>query len=160
MITLLKIGSSNRVSKAERKSPDGPARTLDESQDDAKKTALKQSAVRYLIVGFSSAAIEILLFTVFYYALHIDVVVSNVCAITIATIYNFTLSRKWTFQSVSSLPRSVVLYLLLFTWNQFFSSWAIVVLVDLGFIALFAKVITMGIIVCWNFWLYRKVVFK
>jgi putative flippase GtrA len=127
---------------------------------EAPTKALFREGLRYLIVGFSSAAIELALFFLLYHVLDVFVVASNVVALTAATVYNFTLSRTWTFKSVSSLPRSLVLYLVLFAWNQVFSSWAIVAFIDLGIPAMLAKVITMGVIVCWNFVLYRKVVFK
>ncbi|MDR1087798.1 MAG: GtrA family protein [Coriobacteriales bacterium] len=126
----------------------------------ATQATVFRQGLRYLVVGFSSAAIELVLFFVLYQVLGIFVVASNVVALTAATVFNFTLSRTWTFQSVQSLPRSLVLYLVLFAWNQFFSSVAIVGLIDLGVPAMLAKVITMGVIVCWNFVLYRKVVFR
>jgi putative flippase GtrA len=70
------------------------------------------------------------------------------------------MSYNWTFKSAASLPKSIALYLVLFAFNQLFSNFAIVWLIGLGLPALFAKVITMGCIVLWNFVLYRKVVFK
>ena len=121
---------------------------------------LFEQGMRYVIVGLSSAAIELLAFFLLFEVFGVFVVASNIAALSLSTAYNFTLSRNWTFKSVSSLPRSMALYLLLFIWNQLFSSWAIVGLIDMGLYAVVAKVITMAIIVCWNFVLYRKVVFK
>ncbi|MDR2672530.1 MAG: GtrA family protein [Coriobacteriales bacterium] len=115
---------------------------------------------RYLIVGFSSALIELVLFFSLHELLAAHIILSNVCAITIATAYNFWLSRTWTFRSVSSLPRSAVLYLLLFVFNQVFSSVTIVWLVGLGLLPILAKLFTMACIVCWNFVLYRQVIFR
>jgi putative flippase GtrA len=126
----------------------------------ARRAELLRHGVRYLLVGLSSAGIELILFALLYEMLDLAIVVANVAAISIATAYNFILSRTWTFQSVSSLPRSAVLYLLLFVWNQCFSSLTIVWLHSLGAPALLAKLVTMGCIVLWNFVLYRKVVFK
>ncbi|MDR2035573.1 MAG: GtrA family protein [Coriobacteriales bacterium] len=120
---------------------------------------IKQGA-RYLIVGFSSFALEFLLFFVLFEVLGVFVVVSNVIAIAVASLYNFIMSREWTFKSTSSLMRSIVLYLILFAWNQFFSSWVIITLMNWGVSAELAKIGTMAVIVCWNFVLYRKVVFK
>jgi len=119
-----------------------------------------QQGIRYLVVGFSSAAIELALYYVLHQVFGIHVVASNVIALSAATTYNFIMSRKWTFQSTSNLPRSIVLYLLLFAWNQLFSSSGIVWLISMGVHFMLAKVITIGIIVSWNFILYRTVVFK
>jgi len=121
--------------------------------------ALIKQGARYLVVGFSSFALEFLLFAGLYELVAVHVVVSNVIAIIGSSLYNFIMSRSWTFKSSSSLLRSVILYLLLFFWNQLFSSWTILFLMEQGISALFAKVVTMAIIVCWNFVLYRKVVF-
>ncbi|MCL2756660.1 MAG: GtrA family protein [Coriobacteriia bacterium] len=132
------------------------------------KKLIKQGS-RYLIVGFSSVAIELTLFWLLYELIGyktalsfvgLSLVPSNVIAILVATLYNFIMSRKWTFQSTSSLPRSITLYLILFVFNQVFSSTVIVLLVDVGVHSMLAKVITIACIVCWNFVLYRTVVFK
>jgi putative flippase GtrA len=85
---------------------------------------------------------------------------SNVVALSTATLYNFALSRGYTFSSTSSIGRSALLYLLLFAWNQLFSATAIVFLIDAGLFWLLAKLVAMACVVCWNFVLYRTVVFK
>lgn len=116
--------------------------------------------LRYSLVGTSSAAIEILLFVFFYQLVGIQVVISNICALALAAIYNFTMNRKWTFKSSKRLLRSLVLYVILVAWNQLFSSWVIVYFMNLGLNALLAKILTMLCIVSWNFVLYRRVVFR
>jgi len=134
---------------------------------DIKK--LLQQSSRYLIVGFSTVAIELFLFWILYEiigyqtvvsAFGLSLLLSNVIAIVAATFYNFIMSRTWTFKSTSSLPRSITLYLILFVFNQIFSSTVIVMLVDIGIHSILAKVFTIACIVCWNFFLYRLVVFK
>jgi putative flippase GtrA len=131
--------------------------------------SLIRQSRRYLIVGFSSAAIELALAWILYEALGLraqigipgaTLVLSNAVAIVVATIYNFILSRKWTFSSVSSLPRSATLFLILFVFNQWFSNTVIAALMSAGAMFILAKIFTMGCIVCWNFFLYRLVVFK
>jgi putative flippase GtrA len=116
--------------------------------------------VRYLVVGVSSAAIEFVLFVLGNSVLHIDVVISNPVAITCATVFNYILSRNYTFKTTKSPVRSLLLYALLFVFNQVFSTTAIVLLTGMGIPSPLAKVLTMGCIVLWNFVLYRKVVFR
>jgi putative flippase GtrA len=123
------------------------------------KNVIEQGG-RYLLIGFSSAAIELVLFYILYEVLGLYVVAGNITAITVATAFNFIMSYSWTFKSASSLPRSLGIYLLLFAFNQLFSNFAIVWLIGLGLPSMLAKIITMGCIVLWNFVLYRKVVFK
>jgi len=152
--------SSGEVRPEEIPSKEEPSEEgFEENTRTTKLKVLLGQGTRYLVVGFSSFAIEYLLFLIPFLALGLHVVLSNVIAISGSSLFNFIMSRSWTFKSTSSLPRSIVLYLILFSWNQFFSSWAILMLVDVGLSALIAKVITMAIIVCWNFLLYRKVVF-
>lgn len=129
----------------------------------------KKNFGRYLIVGFSSAAIELSLFWVLYELLGlrtivsplgITILISNVIALTTATAFNFIMSYTWTFNTTSHPARAIILYLLLFLFNQVFSNMAIVFMLGVGVSSLLAKVITMACIVCWNFMLYRFVVFK
>jgi putative flippase GtrA len=115
---------------------------------------------RYFLVGISSAAIELLLFIGLERLAHQDIRFCNVIAITIATTYNFFMSRSYTFKSLDNPTRSAFLYLLLFIFNQSFSTYTIVFLVKLGLASGYAKLATMCCIVLWNFVLYRKVVFK
>lgn len=151
----LKIKSRDRVSRAVSVTPH-------ELVDPKKErwSNLLRHWIRYSIVGMSSAAIELVLFFVLYQVLGFYVVAGNIIAITFATAYNFVMSRKWTFKSGSRLSRTLVLYLVLFVWNQLFSSWAIVGLMNFGLPTMLAKVLTMLCIVSWNFVLYRKVIFK
>jgi putative flippase GtrA len=122
--------------------------------------AVARQGGRYLIVGFSSAAIELFLFWLLHEALGLATLYANPIAVALATLYNFVMSRVWTFRSVSHLPRSLVLYLLLFCFNQVFSTAAIILLESWGLYSLVAKALTMGCIVLWNFVLYRTVIFK
>jgi putative flippase GtrA len=131
---------------------------------DPKSSLLSKDVIRqggrYLIIGFSSFALEFLLFALLLEVFAVFVVISNVVAITAASLFNFSMSRKWTFKVSSRLARSIILYLILFAWNQLFSSVAILWLMDVDVAPFIAKVFTMAAIVCWNFVLYRKVVFK
>ncbi|MDR2108633.1 MAG: GtrA family protein [Coriobacteriales bacterium] len=125
----------------------------------ARDTTARQGG-RYLLVGFSSAAIELVSFALLHEGLSVATLFANPVALTLSTLFNFILSRTWTFRSVSSLPRSVVLYLLLFCFNQVFSTGMVIFLESVGVYSLIAKMITMGCVVLWNFFLYRKVIFK
>jgi len=129
---------------------------------------VKQSG-RYLIVGFSSAAIEIGLYALLheffglevdlsFFGIHFEVI--NVTALVTATVYNFILNRTWTFNPTRSLARSIILFLILFAFNSVFSSTVIFLLAGVGIPYVLAKIFTIACIVCWNFFLYRFVVFK
>ena len=122
-------------------------------------SSIKQQGARYLIVGGSSALVELMLFQGLYAMLQMDVVVANVCAVVASTAFNFLLNRTLTFKSASNPARSVLLYLLLLALNTCFTSTAIALLVSMGTPSVAAKLLTMACVTLWNFVLYRKVVF-
>ena len=122
--------------------------------------ALAAQASKYLGVGAGTALLELALFWLLSSPLHLDVAIANVIAVVVATVTNFLLNRSVTFASTSNPARSAVLYALLFAFNTAFSTITISYFASLGAPAIVVKVITMACIVCWNFVLYRKVVFK
>lgn len=115
---------------------------------------------KYLFVGGSSALLELVLFQVLYAVCGWQIAVSNVCAVVVATAYNFLHNRSWAFGQSGNPTRSVILYLLLFAFNTTFSTTAISVLVAHGAPSVAAKLFTQVCIVLWNYVLYRKVIFK
>lgn len=115
--------------------------------------------VSYLGVGIGTAALEFLLFQFLYLVCHVNVSVSNIVAVLVATICNFALNGTITFRKTSNYMRSLVLYILLFLFNTLFSTAAITFFVNQGAPAAIVKIITMLCIVVWNFFLYKKVVF-
>ncbi|NLG10263.1 MAG: GtrA family protein [Coriobacteriaceae bacterium] len=116
--------------------------------------------IRYLLVGFSSAALELVIFFTLFNVMRIDVRIANIIALLCSAIFNYIMSSRWTFKVQGFRARSVVYYLILFVFNQVFSTLVIVWLIDMGWVALVAKIFTMACIVTWNFVLYRSVIFK
>lgn len=117
-----------------------------------------KSAIKYLVVGGSTALLELMFFSLFSFVL--PLAVSNVFAVVISTICNFLLNKFWSFNQRNWSNRSLVLYILLFLFNTSFSSIFITVLAGLGVIPVFAKIISMACIVIWNYFLYQRVIFK
>jgi putative flippase GtrA len=124
------------------------------------KQGLFKQGLRYFLVGCVSAALDFGLFFLLFNVFGIDVRLSNVAAITLSAIFNFSLSRVWTFKSTSNVARSMILYLVLFVFNNLFSTVAIIWLIGLSIPSSVAKIMTMACITLWNFVLYRTVVFK
>lgn len=125
----------------------------------ADEPAILGQGARYLLVGGSSAAIELAIFWVLANPAGLDVRVSNVIAVVLATVFNFATNRRWTFNSSSHWMRSAVLYLILWSLNLAFTTSVIGFADGQGFNATLAKLGTMAAVVTWNFWLFRKVVF-
>lgn len=116
--------------------------------------------IKYLLVGGSTALIELMLYTLFRKVIHLELALSNIFATICATTFNFIVNRGWSFKAASNLSRSLIMYLILFCFNTIFSTFMISYMVNWGLYDVMAKVITMGIITMWNFLLYRKLIFK
>ncbi|MCL1792063.1 MAG: GtrA family protein [Peptococcaceae bacterium] len=113
---------------------------------------------KYVVIGGGTAAVELALFAILSSVIPISP--ANVIAVTLATVGNFLLNGRWAFRQARNLWRSAVLYLILFGLNLLFSTLTIYFLVEVfGVSKVLAKLGTMACIVCWNFVLYRKVVF-
>ncbi|MGI6220706.1 MAG: GtrA family protein [Coriobacteriales bacterium] len=130
------------------------------SAPTSSKREIAGQGLRYLLVGGSSALIELALFHLLHSVLTLAVAPSNITAIVVATACNFLLNRSLAFKSTSNPVRSLVLYLILFAVNMTFSTLVIGALEPMGVPATLAKLGTMCCIVIWNFVLYRKVIFK
>ncbi len=115
---------------------------------------------RYLLVGFSSAALELAIFAILFNLLSIDVRLANIIALLCSTLFNYIMSSRWTFKVQGFKTRSIVYYLLLFFFNQVFSTLMIVWLIELSWAPIVAKLFTMACIVTWNFIIYRTVIFR
>lgn len=118
-------------------------------------------AIRYLITGFCSAAMEFTLLFVFKDIAGLSVIASNSAALSIVFWFNFLMNRFWSFKSRMKLSRQLAMYLALFVFNLGASDLIMYLLVDrLSMQYLLAKVFAIGAVVCWNFVLYKKVIYR
>lgn len=123
------------------------------------KNSIVGQGVIYLLVGGTSAAIDVGVFQLFYF-FGCRVAVANLISLTVSTAYNFLLNKNITFNSATNPIKSLVLYILLLIFNYCFSSCAIGALIDFGVYSAVAKIIALVITTTWNFVLYRKVIFR
>lgn len=116
---------------------------------------------RYLITGFLSFGIEYSIFYILYDALKLWYIPSNSIAMVTGFVVSFLLNRFWSFQSKDNPYRQLLLYALLFVFNLAFSNLLMYLLSDIaGITPLISKVLVMGIIVVWNFILYKKIIYR
>lgn len=116
--------------------------------------------IRYILVGGSTALFELAVFTALRRMAHMDIAPANIAAVVMSTVLNFSLNRGWAFKTASNLPRSIILYIILFCFNTFFTTNAIAIMVGWNMPDILAKLITMAIVTMWNFIIYRKIIFK
>lgn len=115
---------------------------------------------KYLLVGGSTAALELMLFWLLCLFTADNLVLSNIIAVLTATCANFLLNGKLTFRGSSNMLRSAILYALLFLFNLAFSTFTINALGASPIPPVVVKALTQACIVVWNFVLYRKVIFR
>ncbi|MEA5025555.1 GtrA family protein [Desulfitobacterium hafniense] len=114
---------------------------------------------KYVIVGGSTALLELLLFLGLRRGVGFDLASANILAMGIATGVNFLMNRNWSFRSSTRVSRSFVLYISLILFNMVFTTWLIALLVSWGVSDFWAKFMMMAAATLWNFALYRKVIF-
>ncbi len=117
--------------------------------------------IRYLVTGFSSAAIEFTLLFIFRDLAGLSILAANTAALAIVFWFNFLVNRLWSFKSKMKLSKQLPMYLVLFVINIGASDLIMYLLTDkAGIQYLLAKVFAIGAVVSWNFILYRKVIYK
>jgi putative flippase GtrA len=117
--------------------------------------------IRYVITGLSSAVIEFTLLYIFKDVAGLQVIAANSAAMTIVFWFNFLMNRYWSFKSRMKLQKQLVMYFFLFLFNLLASDIVMYLLIEkLSMQYLIAKVFAIGAMVCWNFVLYKKVIYK
>lgn len=116
--------------------------------------------LKYLFVGGSSALLELVVFSIMTYLVHIDVSIAAPVSLLLSTLYNFFMSARFTFRSTQHILKSALGYCALLIVNTLFASFAVQALVALSIEAIIAKLITMACYTCWNFVLYKRFIFK
>lgn len=119
--------------------------------------------IRYLIIGFSTFFMQIVLLYIFNVTMGIEKVSANVISTLISIIFNFIMSNYYTFKAGSSSKRKKLSkYISLALFNYCFDviiAFPILTL-NLGINQYVAKILITGMIVGWNFFIYKLWVFK
>jgi putative flippase GtrA len=121
--------------------------------------ALKQ-LLRYLIVGFSTVGLEFVNLRLFTEYIGLWYLASNTIAYIISFVFNFFLNRFWSFKSSGNIKRQLLIYGVLFIINLALSNLVMYLLTDiLGIMYMISKIFSVGLVVSWNFIIYKKIIF-
>ena len=116
---------------------------------------------RYIFVGLLSFITETSLLYLLTDRFKLWYLYSNSMAYIVVFWLNFLLNRFWAFKSKDNFQRQMVLYLFLFIFNLIASSGMMYLLTSVFKIYyLISKVFAVGLVVSWNFVLYKKVIYK
>ena len=79
---------------------------------DRKKEVLR--AVKFTLFSISAGVIELASFALLNETLHLPYHVSYITALVLSVLWNFTLNRKFTFQSANNVPKAMLLVALFY----------------------------------------------
>jgi len=126
------------------------------------KKIFQGSFARYLVVGITSAALEMFLLILFVEQFEFTYLVGNVFAFLITCILNYVLSRKWVFERTGERKRvEFMLFMFFVTCGLLISQFVMWICVDQWSIDYrISKVIATGFVVIWNFFTRKHLVFN
>jgi putative flippase GtrA len=119
--------------------------------------------LRYLIIGFSTFFMQIILLYFFNQTIGLEKVSANVISTLLSMIFNFLMSNYWTFKAGSSSQgKKLGKYLSLAAFNYIFDTMLAFpfLVMNLGMNQYLAKVVITGFIVAWNYFIYKLWIFK
>lgn len=115
---------------------------------------------KYCGVSFTQTFVELGVFLLMKF-IGLQPGIANIFAIIASGSYNFAMNRNITFKSSSNFTRSVIMFILLYTWNLLFCNVMLAVLPGLiGWSPEIIKLFTMGCQGVWGFLLCKYVIFK
>ena len=89
-------------------------------------------AVKFTLFSVSAGIIQILSFTLLFELLHLEEWISHLIALILSVLWNFTLNRKFTFQSAANVPVAMLKVALFYAVFTPLSSWGVDALTSLG----------------------------
>jgi len=127
---------------------------------DTKKELIR--SLKFALFSISAGVIQIAAFTLMEELLHVDHWVAYLTALILSILWNFTLNRKFTFYSASSVPKAMLLVGLFYLVFTPLSTWWTAVLTGPG--VAWNEYLVLGLTMITNFvseYLYdRLVVFR
>ena len=124
---------------------------------------LTENFIRYLVIGLSTFVMQLLFLFLLTKFTQLSEVAANFISTLLCLAFNFVMSNYWTFKSGSKNQSTKIgKYFVVATWNYIFDTVLafpfLSVTVKLN--AYLAKVLITGLIVLWNFFIYKFWVFK
>jgi len=123
---------------------------------------LTVSFIRYLIIGFTTVALDFGIYKLLESYTTLQGLPANMTSTLISLSFNFPMSNFWTFKAGGSAKmKKLSKYAGLAAFNYIFNNVMFYILhVTLGLHDIVTKVVITGMIVCWNYFLYKLWIFK
>lgn len=118
--------------------------------------------IKYIITGGSAFAAEYLVFLLLFYVFDLPVVVAHPISFMVGFVVSFSLSRQWVFGNAHAHRplAQILMYFGLVLINIAITTWVIALLVQVGVWAFVAKIIVTAMIACWNYFIYKYLIFR
>lgn len=125
-----------------------------------KMWSLRRKFIRYFIVGISGLVIDIGLLWLLKERGHMRAVIAIIFSQIIVLSYNFTFNKLWAFGSKGLSHTQLVRYIVTAAWNYFFAIVFMWVFNEkLGLNYLIVRLVSIALMVSWNFLLYHFWIF-
>ncbi len=123
--------------------------------------AKRNSVLKYLLSGTTAFGLDYILLITTYYVIGLPLAVATSIGFISGFLVSFSLNRQWVFPSgpQRNIRRQVIEYIALLVFNYFFTVWGVSFLNDHGVSPAIGKLGIMALIVCWNYALFRWVIF-
>ena len=118
--------------------------------------------IKYILTGFTAFFIEYSLYLILYAKLHVHYIVASTIVYATVFWFSFLVNRYWAFKSNGDIKRQLFLYAQLFAFNLIVSNILVMYLLTsvIGISPFLSPFIKAGLVVCWNFFFYKKYIYK
>lgn len=121
---------------------------------------LIKKLLRYVMTGGSAFVLEYLLFLLLKDGLHLYYVAANAVVYTLMFWFTFLMNKYFTFGAKGKMGAQLIRYILLYAFNLCVTNGLLYVLCSLlGLSPYIGKVLVSGMVVLWNFPIYRYFIY-
>jgi putative flippase GtrA len=125
------------------------------------KKLIFHSASRYFIVGLLAFGSDYSLLLISYYIFGLPLKLATTIGFFTGFLISFTINKQWVFagEQRKRTHRQVAEYIALLIFNYLFTVYAVSIINNHGLGPAISKVLVMALIMCWNYALFRWVIF-
>lgn len=117
--------------------------------------------LKYVATGFLTVGLDFLILFILTDIAKLWYLASKILTYIVTFWFNFLVNRSWSFNSKKNLARQLSLYLILFIFNGLVISSLMYQFTDvLKFHYLISNIFVVGVVTIWNFFLYKKIIYK
>jgi putative flippase GtrA len=117
-------------------------------------------SIKFTLFSISAGIIQILSYTLLFELLHLEEWLCNLISLALSVLWNFTLNRKYTFQSANNVPIAMLQTAAFYVVFAPLSSWWTNALTNIGWNAYLVEFGTMCVNFVTEFLFQRFVVFR